>query len=301
MTLEQKVSLVKDAKEIYGLNRSLAAVDLAKSTWYYHQNDKVDYEEKYRHLKPILEAIAREHPEYGLPRIMVELREVYGCGVNHKVVEQLLRLWDLRILRGTRRPTPSGIYRAILEVGDKANLVAQKDGIGLFEVVYTDFTELVYADGQRKAVLMPIIAHTSKLACGWAVGETGDTRLALQAWEGAKQMFQSLGIAWAGMIMHHDRDPVYTSYTWISQIASKDELRVSYALGGAKDNPEMESFNGRFKNEGRSLFLQAQTLSELIPVVDERMWYYNHGRRHSSVNQVPPLTFIERNWADGQT
>jgi putative transposase len=301
MTPEQKVSLVEDARDTYGLNRSLAAVDLAKSTWYYHQNDKVDYEEKYQHLKPLLEAIAREHPEYGLPRIMVELREVYSCGVNHKVVERLLRLWDLRILRGARRSSPSGIYKAILEVGDKANLVAQKDEIGLFEVVYTDFTELVYADGQRKVVLMPIIAHTSKLACGWAVGETGDTHLALQAWEGAKRMFRSLGIGWEGMIMHHDRDPVYTGYAWISQVASKDKLRVSYALSGAKDNPEMEAFNGRFKEEGRSLFLQAQTLSELIPVVDERMWYYNHGRRHSSVDQVPPLTFIERNWANGQT
>jgi putative transposase len=301
MTPEQKVSLVEDARDTYGLNRSLAAVDLAKSTWYYHQNDKVDYEGKYQHLKPILEAIAREHPEYGLPRIMVELREVYSCGVNHKVVERLLRLWDLRILRGARRSSPSGIYKAILEVGDKANLVAQKDEIGLFEVVYTDFTELVYADGQRKVVLMPIIAHTSKLACGWAVGETGDTHLALQAWEGAKRMFRSLGIGWEGMIMHHDRDPVYTGYAWISQVASKDKLRVSYALSGAKDNPEMEAFNGRFKEEGRSLFLQAQTLSELIPVVDERMWYYNHGRRHSSVDQVPPLTFIERNWANGQT
>jgi len=301
MTPEQKVSLVEDTRDTYGLNRSLAAVDLAKSTWYYHQNDKVDYEEKYQHLKPILETIAREHPEYGLPRIMVELREVYSCGVNHKVVERLLRLWDLRILRGARRPTPSGIYKAILEVGDKANLVAQKDEIGLFEVVYTDFTELVYAGGHRKAILMPIIAHTSKLACGWAVGETGDTRLALQAWAGAKRMFRSLGIGWAGMIMHHDRDPVYTGYGWISQVASTDKLRVSHALNGAKDNPEMEAFNGRFKEEGRSLFLQAQTLNELILVVDERMWYYNDGRRHSSVDQVPPLTFIERNWANGQT
>jgi len=301
MTPEHKVSLVKDVKDVYGLNRSLAAIDLAKSTWYYHQNERVDYEQKYQHLRPILEAIAREHPEYGLPRIMVELREVYGCSVNHKVVERLLRLWDLRILRGTRRPRSSGIYKAILEVGDKANLVAQKGQIGLFEVLYTDFTKLVYANGQRKAVLMPIIAHTSKLACGWAVGETGDTPLALRAWEGAKQMFKSLGITWAGMIMHHDRDPVYTGYAWISQIASKDKVRVSYALGGAQDNPEMESFNSRFKDEGRSLFLEAQTTSQLITVVDERMWYYNHERRHSSVSQVSPITFIKSNWPNVQT
>ena len=101
--------------------------------------------------------------------------------------------------------------------------------------------------------------------------------------------------------MLHDRDPVYTSYAWISQVASQDELRVSYALGGAKDNPEMESFNGHFKNEGRSLFLEAQTPSELITVVDERMWYYNHELRHSSVNQASPMTFIESNWPNAQT
>ena len=299
MTPEQKVSLVKAVKDRYGLNRALAAADLPKSTWYYHQNDKVDYEEKYYHLKPIVEAIARKHPEYGLPRIMVELRDVYHCSVNHKVVERLLGLWDLRILRGTRRRRPSGIHKAILEVGEMANLVAQTEEIGLFQVLYTDFTELVYADGHRKAVLMPIIGHTSKMACGWAVGESADTGLALQAWERAKKTFQCLGIAYAGMIMHHDRDPVYTGYRWTSQLLLKDELRLSYALGGAKDNPEMESFNGRFKTEGHSLFLEAWSLAELISVVDQRMQYYNVERRHSSVNQVPPLMFIQRTWSKG--
>ena len=300
MTPEEKVSLVKAVKDRYGLNRALAAADLPKSTWYYHQNDKVDYEEKYSHLKPIVEAIARKHPEYGLPRIMVELRDVYHCSVNHKVVERLLGLWDLRILRGTRRRRPSGIHKAILEVGEMANLVAQTEEIGLFQVLYTDFTELVYADGHRKAVLMPIIGHTSKLACGWAVGESGDTALALQAWERAKKTFRRLGIPYAGMIMHHDRDPVYTGYRWTSQLLLKDELRLSYALGGAKDNPEMESFNGRFKTEGHSLFLEAWSLAELISVVDQRMQYYNAERRHSSVNQVPPLTFIQHTWSKGE-
>ena len=62
--------------------------------------------------------------------------------------------------------------------------------------------------------------------------------------------------------MHHDRDSVYTGYEWTSQLLSKDGLRVSYALRGAKDNPEMESFNGRFKTEGHSLFLEAQSIDE---------------------------------------
>jgi putative transposase len=172
MTPEQKVVLVQAVKDTHGLNCALAAVDLPKSTWYYHQNDKVDYEEKYSHLRPILEAIAQEYPEYGLPRIMTELRDVHRCQVNHKVVERMLRQWDLCILRGTRRRKPSGIYKAILEAGELANLVAQMEEIGLFEVVYTDFTELLYADGDKKAFLMPIIGHASKAAFGWAIGES---------------------------------------------------------------------------------------------------------------------------------
>ena len=300
MTPEQKVSVVEEVKDTYGLNRSLAAAELAKSTWYYHQNDKVDYEEKHRELKPILEEIAREHPEYGLPRIVAELREVYDCGVNHKVVERLLRLWDLRIMRGTRQPRPSGIRKAILEVGNRANLVAQMDGIGLFRVVYTDFTEVSYANGARKAVLMRVIGHTSKLACGWVVGETGNTALALQAWRRAKETFHRLGITYPGMIMHHDRDPVYTGYRWTSQLLSKDEVRLSYALGGAKDNAQMESFNGRFKTEGGSLFSEAQTLEELRSAVGKRIQYYNAARRHSSLNHVAPLTFVERTWSTAE-
>jgi transposase InsO family protein len=293
MTSEQKVTLVETAKDTFGLNLTLAAIDLPKSTWYYHQKHKVAYEEKYADLFPILDEIARAHPEYGVPRIMPELRDVYHIDVNHKVVERLLGIWDLSILRSTHRPRPSSVQKAITEAGELANLVAQMDEIALFQVVYTDFTEILYAGGHRKAVLMPIIGHVSKMAFGWAVGQSRGTALALQAWERAKETFRQMGISYTGMIVHHDRDSVYTGYEWTSQLLLKDKSRLSYALRGAKDNPEMESFNGRFKSEGHSLFLEAQSLAELITVVDERMRYYNTGRRHSSIGYVPPLMYIK--------
>ena len=300
MTTGQKVALVESVKGTYGLNLALATVDLPKSTWHYHQKHKVDYEEKYAHLRPILEEIARDHPEYGVPRIMPELRDEYKVAVNHKVVERLLGTWDLSILRSTHRPRPSSIQRAITEAGGLANLVAQMEEIGLFQVVYTDFTELVYADGHRKAILMPIIGHTSKMAFGWAVGESSNTVLALRAWEHARETLQELDVPRVGMIVHHDRDSVYTSYEWTSQLLLKDRSRLSYALRGAKDNPAMESFNGRFKTEGHSLFLEAQSLAELITVVDERMRYYNTERRHSSIGYVSPSMYIKHARSKGE-
>ena len=293
MTPEERVALVGGVKDTYGLNFALATVDLPKSTWYYHQKHKVVYEKKYAYLLPILEEIAREHPEYGVPRIMPELRQEYDIDVNHKVIERLLGIWDLSILRSTHRPRPSSIQQAIVEAGERANLVVQMESIELFRVVYTDFTELSYADGHRKAVLIPIIGHTSKTAYGWAIGESRGTSLALRAWQRAKDTFQQLDVPYAGMILHHDRDSVFTGYEWTAQLLLEDGLRLSYALRGAKDNPHMEAFNSRFKAENHSLFLEAQAVAELAAVVDARMDYYNTQRRHSSIDYLPPLTYIE--------
>jgi transposase InsO family protein len=288
------VALVETAWETYGLNRALAAVDLPKSTWYYHRTQKVSYEEKYAHLLADLEEIARKHPEYGIPRITEELRDGYGRRVNHKVVQRLNQVWDLRLLRSTRPPKPSAVRRAIVTAGERANLVAQLEGIDLFQVSYTDFTELRYADGQGKAYLIPILGHVCKMVYGWAVGERADSTLALQAWQRAKETFRQMKILEEGMILHQDQDSVFTGYAWTGQLLLEDGVRLSYTLQGFKDNPEMEAFFSRFKEEGRSLFLDAQSITELAAVVDSRMAYYNIERRHSSIGYVPPLTYIER-------
>jgi len=300
MTTEQKVALVETVWETHGLEPALAAVGLPKPTWFYHRSQKVAYEDKYAYLLPDLEDIARKHPEYGYRRTTVELRETYGRNVNHKVVQRLHQIWDLRLLRNVHVPKPGGVRRAIVASGKRANLVAQLDQIGLFQVAYTDFTELVYADGRRKAYLIPIIGHVCKMAYGWAVGEHADTTLALPAWERAKETFRRLDVPYVGMIVHHDQDAVFTGYEWAGRLVLEDGVRLSYALRGAKDNPAMESFNGRFKEEGHSLFLNAQSMAELVEVVDQRIAYYNTERRHSSIGYVPPVTYIERIRSDSE-
>lgn len=294
MTTEQKVALVQAVWQTFGLNRALAAVDLPKSTWHYHRTHKVSYEDKYAHLWPELEGIARQHPAYGVLRTTAALRDRTGRQVNHKVVQRLHQLWDLRLARSTHKPKPSKVQQAILEAGERANLVAPLKQISVFQVSYTDFTELVYADGKHKAHMIPIIDHVSKLVYGWAVGEGPDSRVASQAWKRAKETCQQMAIPHKGMILHHDQGSAFISYAWTGQLLLKDGVRLSYALRGFKDNPEMESFFSHFKQEGRSLFLDAQTMAELRAVVDSQMAYYNTQRRHSSLGYVSPLTYIEQ-------
>jgi transposase InsO family protein len=100
------------------------------------------------------------------------------------------------------------------------------------------------------------------------------------------------------MIMHHDQDSVYTGHIWTGQLLLRDKVRLSYALDGARDNPEMESFNGHFKQEGNSLFLDAGDMEELKAVISRQMEYYNTKRRHSSLDYVSPMAYIESMLSD---
>jgi len=197
-------------------------------------------------------------------------------------------------LRSIRPPKPSGVREAIIAAGGRVNLVSQLKEIGLFEVAYTDFTELTFADGTKKAYLIAIIGHNCKMAWGWALGEVDDTDLALEAWKMAKTTFRKYSISYEGMIIHHDQGSVFTSHSWTGQLLLRDNVRLSYALRGAGDNPEMESFFSRFKAEGNSLFLDAKNITELGDVVDSQMCYYNTKRRHSSLGYISPLSYIER-------
>jgi len=123
MSNTEKVELVEETWKEYGLNRTLKALELSKSTWYYHKKEKKSYKEKYRDLKPTTEEIIRKNPEYGYPRIKVELKEEYVTVVNHKVIPNLLNFWDLKMLRNARKTKKSGIRKVIQEAGEGINFL----------------------------------------------------------------------------------------------------------------------------------------------------------------------------------
>jgi putative transposase len=290
LSVDAKVALVQQVRDEVPLGAALRAVSLARSTWHYRVRHWQLYEARYRALRAPLERIARTHPEYGYRRTTTELQEAHGLTVNQKVVRRLHRLWELPLVRGTRPPRPSAVRQAIAAAGPQANLVAGLGALPVRAVLYTDFTELVYARG--KAWLMTFVDHASKVVPGWALGPQADTALALRAWRRARRWLRRHGFPVAGVVVHHDRDPVYTGYGWTAQLLLTDHVRLSYALNGCRDNPEMEAFHSRFKTENRSLFLDALTLADLERVVAQRLRYYNGRRRHSSLGNQAPLSYL---------
>jgi hypothetical protein len=74
------------------------------------------------------------------------------------------------------------------------------------------------------------------------------------------------------VVIHHDRDSVYTSYAWLEELLLKERTQVSYAERGARDNPWIESFWGRFETENGELIFEAEkTLEEVKRIVVEQL------------------------------
>jgi transposase InsO family protein len=294
--------LVDQHKNERGLNRCLQAIGLPKSTYGddtspdYRKNRPDGPSEDDQRLMQHIRAIIRDHPDYGYRRILPELRGRSGETVNHKRLRRLLRQHELGLPRCLPKAKPSPVWEILREASGQLNLVGAYLGTDRepepLDVFSTDFTELAYASGQRKAHLMAVVDVGSRCALGWAVGPSANRTLALQCWEHVHARMTRLGQPLERRVLHSDLDSVYTSYDWLRQVLLDDGLRVSYSERGAKDNPWIESLWGRMKTEIGSRITEAQTLPELEAVIDERFRYYNHRRRHSQIGNQPPVPYL---------
>jgi hypothetical protein len=136
-------------------------------------------------------------------------------------------------------------------------------------VLYSDFTELRYAAG--KAWLMTLLHHETRMVPGWALGGHADAALALQAWSWAWRWLRRHGVPVECLIVHHDRDPVYTGYGWTGQLLVKDHVRLS------------------------------PTLADWQRFVAQRITYCNGRQRHSSLSRRAPLIYLNGLLPEGST
>lgn len=293
--MDEKIELVDAHREEHGLNRCLRALGVSKGTWHYRMRGGSKAAEKRARdetlKEPILE-IVRDHPAYGYRRIKPELEEAIDEVINHKRLRRLLNEWDLSLPRTVSRPKPSPVRRILSEAEGHLNLVRELDPNPL-GVLSTDFTEIRYAGGARKAWLIGLLDVDSAWVAGWAVGPSANRELALRAWRRTREALSDLGEDLAGTIVHQDQDAVFTSYAWLQALLLDAGARVSYSECGARGNPWIESFWARFKTENHSLLLESETLDELRAVIDRQMQYHNRERRHSGVGNQPPLAYLE--------
>lgn len=290
---EEKVKLVEEHKDQYGLNTCLDVIELPKSTWYYWKKEKISYEEKYNHFKdPLLSGI-RAHPAYGYRRILPELRD-QGYEVGEFVMRRLLKRWELGLLRSIRVPKLSPPRKYLKQSSQGWNLVKEIEDPKPFQVWYTDFTEIWYAGRKKKAYLMPILDHKTKWVAGWGVEKHKNTSLALESLNMTHANLEKVGISLEDRFLHHDQDSVYTGYRWLQAVLIREKAKISFSENGAKGNTCMESFNGHFKGENGSLFFDARNMWELRRTIAVQIQYYNAQRRHSTLGYLAPWAYINQ-------
>lgn len=279
--MDEKLELVQAHRPQYGLNACLRALGLSKGTWHYRQHRRTQAERDAA-LKAEIVSVIEAHPDYGYRRLQVELAQRTGSRVNHKRLRRVLSSYRLGLRRALPKASVSPVVELVKGAGAAADLVQGR----LFEplqVFSTDFTELLYAGGTKKAYLMVLLCIESRWAGGWAVGTRRCRQLALESLTLLTDNLGEVGRTLQGVIVHQDKDSVYTSYAWLHRVLIQEQGRLSYAEHGAKDNPWIESFWGRLKTENADLFWVCETLAELEAVVADRLRYYNERRRHSAL------------------
>lgn len=246
-------------------------------------------------MKRALLKAAIKNPGYGYRPMMRELSARLKHKIGERRTKRLMKSVAIVSLR-KRKNKMGAIAEIIIKLGDKVNLLAARKISGrpikIGELVVTDFTRLLYAGGSKTAWLITLIGLTEKVCWGWAVGKSDNTALALTAWQQLKRQRRRWKTPVKELIVHQDRDPVFTGFEWVGRLA-EDGAVFSYTLNGFKGNPEMESFNGHFKGDLKSLVADGRTLAEVKQVVAKQIRYYNWQRRHSSIDYLPPMVYFK--------
>lgn len=122
---------------------------------------------------------------------------------------------------------------------------------------------------------------------GFALGEHHDASLARAALCMAAAV---RGGSVAGVVFHSDKGGEYVGDVFSAACASLGAVQSMGRVGSALDNAAAESFNSTLEHEllsQRHFATKAQARREVAAYIDA----YNHQRRHSSAQMMPPVAY----------
>jgi len=300
LTLTQKFSLIGKFKDQYGVNRCCSLLAVFKSSYYYYihsrtltirEKEKEEYE-----LRQKIVAVIETHPAYGYRRLILELKKK-GVVINHKRLLLLLKSWGISLKRKIVKKTKSGIEAILSFLGSRVNAIKrlpEEELKKLGRVVYADFSEILYNNGKNKAYLIPYLEHVSKKIIGHTVSQSPTTETVLIALSQAVKTLKSWGVDSTKTYFHQDQGSVFKAYEYVGMIVKKLKALISFSrVARPEDNPEMEAFFGRFKDEWKKVFYQAKSFEEVKRLISEAISYYNTLRIHSAHYNLSPNEFLK--------
>jgi putative transposase len=248
--------------------RACRCINLAHSMYYYRHHPKDD-----TLLKMRMKEIAQTRIRYGFKRIFILMRRE-GFIDNHKRMYRVYKAAGLNLRTKRPRRSRSGAHR-----------LERLDTLSINKVWSMDFVQDALFNGERFRVLT-VVDNCSKICHGLLVGKS------LKGIDVVHELSR--------ICMVENTYPERIQCDNGSEFICKEvdlwayENKVTMDFsrpGKPTDNPYVESFNGKFRDECLSVnwFLSMQDAEEKI---ENYRWEYNHYRPHSSLNDLTPKEFI---------
>jgi len=251
------------------VNRACECVALCRSMFYYKSHRRDD-----SLLRMRIKEIAKTRVRYGFWRIYILMKRE-GFSDNHKRMYRIYREEGLNLRSKRPRRNRAGAHRLERVQNEQIN-----------KVWSMDFVQDSFYDGSRFRILT-VVDNFSKKCLGLLVGKS---------LKGADVVCELERIC-----MDEKSKPERIQCDNGSEFISKDvdkwayenEITMDFSRPGKPtDNPYVESFNGKFRDECLSVnwFLSLQDATEKI---DDYKREYNFFRPHSSLDDIPPEEFIK--------
>lgn len=285
----------------YGLNFCCRVLEVLKSSYYYHVHSRTltirEKEIKEEELKQKVIKAIEDNPAYGYRRLIPELKK-QGVIINHKKLLSLLKKWGLNLKRSIVKKFKGGIDNILSFLGSRVNLIkklSDEESNQLGRIIFTDFTEIIYNEGKNKVYLTPYLENKTKKIISYVVSRSPTTESALKALNMAVVTLKKWGVDLNRTYFHQDQGSIYKAYDYLGTILKEIKANISFSkVGCPQDNPEMESFFGRLKDEWKNTFYQVKTESEILQLISKAIVYYNAKRIHSNHKDKSPDEFLKQ-------
>ena len=230
----------------------------------------------------LCESHLRGRSAHGSPRIHRDLA-ARGVRVGRKRIERLMRQNGIQARR-------KGRFRATTDSNHvdpiAPNLLNREFDVSAPNKAWvTDATYIWTLEGWL--YLCAILDLCSRRVVGWAVGETNDRHLAIEA---LRRAVCSRPVE-PGLVHHSDRGSTYASGDYRRALEAGGMVASMSRRGDCWDNAVAESFFASLKGEFVDHEKYASRATATASIADYIDNFYNPVRRHSTIGYVSPIEY----------
>ena len=229
----------------------------------------------------LIEIFDASNKTYGYRRLKLALKNFYNIILAYKTVRKLMK--ELQLICKVRKKK----YRYISRISNKItpnllNRVFRKDAPD--QAWVTDVSEFRV---NRKRLYLSVIQdlYNGEIK-GYQLSRNHNQELILETLRKALDQQSDL----MKLLIHSDQGILYQSPKYRNYLKKSNFIQSMSSKGNAYDNAVIESFFGTLKCE--TIYLQkVRTLSDLIKIIDQYIYWYNHERIKLTLGGYSPIQF----------